>query len=171
MGKDDWSSNSLLQPVSAIKRNRRPLFLPMEIGPDIGSPQAASLASEPPLDVAQPSVIRPAVAADCGRMATPIIRATDQGAANAGRSHFGEGDFLRALHLGRICESLGGLLGAVTLDECDQTVRKFLVLKVATLIGVGKLISCRSLCNETKPSCPNQSLALRRRPACRTPDT
>jgi hypothetical protein len=82
MGKDDRSSNSLLQPVSAIKRNRRStLLLPIEVRADIRAFLAAALASEPPLDVREPNAIRPSVAADRGPMAAPEIRAIDQEAA------------------------------------------------------------------------------------------
>jgi hypothetical protein len=93
MGKDDRSSNSLLQPVSAIKRNRRStLLLPIKVRADIRAFLAAALASEPPLDVREPNAIRPSVAADRGPMAAPEIRAIDQEAANASGAHFSEGD-------------------------------------------------------------------------------
>jgi hypothetical protein len=95
MGKDDRSSNSLLQPVSAIKRNRRStLLLPIEVRADIRAFLAAALASEPPLDVRQPNAIRPSVAADRGPMAAPEIGAVDQETANASGAHFSEGDLL-----------------------------------------------------------------------------
>jgi hypothetical protein len=66
----------------------------MKIRPDIRAALAASLTGEARLDVGQPGIIRPAVAADRGPMAAPEIRAIDQEAANAGGAHFGEGDLL-----------------------------------------------------------------------------
>jgi hypothetical protein len=76
------------------------LFLPMKIRPDISAPLTASLAGEARLDVGQRNVIRPPVTADRGPMAAPEIRAIDQETANAGRAHFGEGDFLLAAFCG-----------------------------------------------------------------------
>jgi hypothetical protein len=64
----------------------------MEIRADISAPQAAGLASEPPLDVREPNAIRPPVAADRSPMAAPEIRAIDQETANASGAHFSEGD-------------------------------------------------------------------------------
>ena len=65
----------------------------MEIWPDIRAAPAASLAGEAHLEIGQPNVIRPWVAADSSRMAAPKIRPIDQEAADAG-PHFREGDFL-----------------------------------------------------------------------------
>jgi hypothetical protein len=66
----------------------------MEIRAEIRAPLAAGLAGEARLDVGQPDVIRPSVAADRRPMAAPEIRAIDQQAANASGAHLGEGDLL-----------------------------------------------------------------------------
>jgi hypothetical protein len=70
------------------------LSLPTEMRPHIGTPPPASLAGKPRLEIGQPDVIRPPVAADRYVMAAPVIRAIDQEPANAGGAHLGEGDFL-----------------------------------------------------------------------------
>jgi hypothetical protein len=51
------------------------------------------------LKVGQPDVIWPSLTADRCRMAAFIVRAIDQETANASGAHFGEGDFLLALHI------------------------------------------------------------------------
>jgi hypothetical protein len=68
----------------------------MEIRADISASLAAGLAGKARLDVGQPNVIRPSVAADRCPMAAFVIRAIDQDAMHAGCAHLGEGDFLRA---------------------------------------------------------------------------
>ena len=74
----------------------------MKIRADIRAPLAAGLADETPLDVGQPSVIRPSVTADRGPMAALEIGAIDQEAANARGAHFAEGDLLTGrFHLKR----------------------------------------------------------------------
>jgi len=79
-------------PRNRLNPDRRPV--PIEIGPDIRAPRAAGLAGEARLDVGQPGIIRPAVAADRGPMAAMVVRAIDQQPANAARAHFSEGDLL-----------------------------------------------------------------------------
>jgi hypothetical protein len=56
------------------------------------------MAGKSRLQVTQPNVIRPSVAADRGPLAAMIIRAADQQIANAGGTHFGEVDILGAFH-------------------------------------------------------------------------
>jgi hypothetical protein len=51
-------------------------------------------AGEPRLQIRQPNVIRPLIAADSDPMAAMIIRAIDQRTANASSAHFCERDFL-----------------------------------------------------------------------------
>src|ERR1700726_678539 len=82
--------------VSSGNRRASGLFFPGEIRAKVGTFQSASLASEARLDIGQPDVIRPVVAADCRRMAAPVVRATDQETANARGAHLSEGDFLLA---------------------------------------------------------------------------
>jgi hypothetical protein len=72
------------------------LLLPIEIRPDIGAFGAARLAGKAGLDVGQPDIIGPLVAADRDVMAALVIRTIDQETANAGRAHFSEGDLLLA---------------------------------------------------------------------------
>jgi hypothetical protein len=72
------------------------LPLPIKIRADIRASLAASLTGEPRLDVGQPHVIRPPVAADRGPMAALVILTVDKQATNAAGAHFGEGDLLGA---------------------------------------------------------------------------
>jgi hypothetical protein len=65
-----------------------------KIRADVGAFPATSLAGEPRLYIGKPDGIRPSVAADCRRMAAPIIRSIDQETANAGGAHLSEGDLL-----------------------------------------------------------------------------
>jgi hypothetical protein len=69
------------------------LLLPMEIWADIGASLAANLAGKARLDIGQPDVIRPSVAADRCPMAALVIRAIDQETTNASGAHLSEGDF------------------------------------------------------------------------------
>jgi hypothetical protein len=82
-----------------------PVFpIPIEIRADIRAFQTASLAGESRLDIGQPNVLRPAVAADRDRMAALVVLAIDQQAANAIGAHLCKGDLL-----------LAGLFGHPTL--------------------------------------------------------
>jgi hypothetical protein len=62
---------------------------------DIGSSLATNLACEKRLEIGQPDVIRPSVAADRCPM-TLVIRVIDQETANVSGAHLGEGDLLLA---------------------------------------------------------------------------
>src|ERR1700737_2316853 len=66
------------------------LRFPIEIRADIGTFPAASLADKSRLQIGQPDVIRPSIAAGCYRMATLIVRAIDQEATDAGGPHLPE---------------------------------------------------------------------------------
>ena len=68
----------------------------MEIRAHIRAPLAASPAGKPRLQIRQPNVIGPLVAADRRPVRAMIIGAIDQEATNARGVHFGEGDFLAA---------------------------------------------------------------------------
>src|ERR1700730_15058572 len=68
----------------------------MEILAHIGASLAASLAGEPRLDIGQPDVIWPSVAADRRPVAAFVVRAIDQETANARGAHLSEGDLLLA---------------------------------------------------------------------------
>jgi hypothetical protein len=72
------------------------LPLPVEIRAHIRAAPATSLAGEPGLDVRQPNVIRPSIAADRRVVAAMIIGAIDQEIADASGAHFSEGDLLAA---------------------------------------------------------------------------
>jgi hypothetical protein len=50
------------------------------------------LAGEPGLDIGQPNIIRPSVAADRGPVAALVIGAIDQETANVTGSHFSKSD-------------------------------------------------------------------------------
>jgi hypothetical protein len=73
---------------------RAGLHVPIEIRPDIGAAPAASLTGKPRLNIGQPDVIRPSIAADRCVVAAMIIGTVDQETANASGAHFSEGDFL-----------------------------------------------------------------------------
>src|SRR5258706_10992117 len=81
-------------PASRIFFNRMP------IRPDISASPAARLADELRLQIGQPDVIGPSVAADRRPMAAVIVGAIDQQAANAGGSHLSEANFLLARFYG-----------------------------------------------------------------------
>jgi len=81
--------------IGGIDNRHAPgLFFPMEVRADIRAPLAAGLAGEAKLDIGQPNIIGPSVAADRRPMAALIIRAIDQETANASGAHFSEGDLL-----------------------------------------------------------------------------
>jgi len=71
----------------------------MEVGADVRAFLAACPAGKPRLDVRQPNIVFPWVAADRHRIAASVIRAIDDEIANAGCAHFGECD-LRTGSLG-----------------------------------------------------------------------
>jgi hypothetical protein len=113
--------------VSSGNRRASGLFFPAEIWANVGTFPSASLASEARLDIGQPDVIRPAVAADCRRMAAPVVRAIDQETANAGGTHLGEGDLLAGSfgHAAIKARSGGGsriVLPERTKDHCRSRV-------------------------------------------------
>jgi hypothetical protein len=62
---------------------RAGLPIPIEIRADVSASLAADLAGEARLDIGQPNIIRPSVAADAYRMAALVVGAIDQKAANA----------------------------------------------------------------------------------------
>ena len=70
------------------------LQFPIKIRSDIRAFLAAELAGEAGLDVGQPNVVWPAIAADRGPMAALVIRAIDQETANTTCVHFSECDLL-----------------------------------------------------------------------------
>jgi hypothetical protein len=70
------------------------LFFPVKIRAHVGASLTAGLADEPRFQIREPEMIRPLVRANRNRVAAMIVRAINQEAADAGRSHFPEGDFL-----------------------------------------------------------------------------
>jgi hypothetical protein len=96
------SIKSALAPLPSLGRHWNlcapGLFFPMEIRAYISAATAASLTGKPRLQIGQPDVIRPPVAADRRPMRAVIVRAVDQQAANARGAHFGQSYFLRAAH-------------------------------------------------------------------------
>jgi len=66
----------------------------MKVGANIRATSAASLAGEPLLQIGQPSVIWPPIAADRSPMRAMIVRAIDQETVHAGGAHFSQGDLL-----------------------------------------------------------------------------
>jgi hypothetical protein len=65
--------------------------------PHVGAMLAASRADETRLDIGQPHVVRPPIAAHGDQVAALLVRAIDQRAAHAHVAHLGERD-LRAGH-------------------------------------------------------------------------
>jgi hypothetical protein len=65
----------------------------LPIRPRIRATPAASLAGKPRLDVRQPNIIRPSVAADRSPMAAMIVGTVDEQTAHPGGAHLGERDF------------------------------------------------------------------------------
>jgi hypothetical protein len=55
---------------------------------------AAGPADKPRLNIGQPNVIRPKIAADGDRVAAAVVDAIDKQPANAAFGHLGKGDFL-----------------------------------------------------------------------------
>ena len=56
---------------------------PIEIRPHIRAALAASMADQPRLNIGQPKIIRPRVAADGDRVAAAVVGAIDQDVAHA----------------------------------------------------------------------------------------
>jgi hypothetical protein len=69
---------------------RTAILFQLKIWPHIRATVATSCADEPRLNVGQPDIIRPVVAADGDRM-TAIVRAIDQQTVRALGAHVGEG--------------------------------------------------------------------------------
>jgi hypothetical protein len=90
------SRNPRRESISSVTHRRDQRLIPVKIRPDVSAFLAARLAGKLGLNVRQPDVIRPLIAADRGRMAAAIMRAIDQNAANARCAHLSEGDLLRA---------------------------------------------------------------------------
>jgi len=73
-------------------------FSRLPVGPHIRTLPAASLAGESLLQIGQPNVIRPSIAANRRPVRAVTIGAVQQETAPAGGAHFGKGDFLGAFH-------------------------------------------------------------------------
>jgi hypothetical protein len=95
----------------------------MEIRADIRTPLTAGLAGEAWFNVWQPNVIRPSVAADRGPVAAMVVGAIDQETANAGGSHFSEGDLLFAFHWWRVTV-IGGIVQRAPFAKRDVGARR-----------------------------------------------
>ncbi len=72
------------------------LFFPMEVRPHIRTAPAASLAAKSRLQIGQPDIIGPSIAAERRPMRAMVVAAVDQESAHPGGAHLGEGDFLFA---------------------------------------------------------------------------
>ena len=80
--------------VSSGNRRTSGLLFPVEIRAYIRAAPAASLAGESRLQIGQPDIIGPSIAADRCVVAAMIIGTVDQETANASGAHFCEGDLL-----------------------------------------------------------------------------
>jgi hypothetical protein len=69
---------------------------------------AADGADKTRLDIRQPNIIRPPVAADRGPVRAPAVATIDQQTTDAGRAHFGEGDLSRSVGHGPIIAPIPG---------------------------------------------------------------
>ena len=97
--------------IGGIGNLRTPgIFFPMEVRAHVGTPLAANLAGKSRLDIRQPHVIWPSVAADRGPMAALVIRAINQQPANAGGAHLRESDLL------------AGKGGHALIEACSQAL-------------------------------------------------
>ena len=85
------------QTPSPIAHRPSRLATPIEIRPHICTALATDPTGEALLDIGQPGIIGPGIAADCEQMTAAIIGAVHQQPTNAARAHLGEGDFLRAI--------------------------------------------------------------------------
>jgi len=74
--------------LSGISLDRTP------IGANVGTTPTAGLTGELRLQLGQADIVRPLIGGDRGPVRAAIVGAIDQQAANAGGSHFGEGDLL-----------------------------------------------------------------------------
>jgi len=88
----------------AASHSRIVAIVPIPIWPDIGASSSARLTNEQRLKIRQPNMVRPSIPADPDRVRTPV-RAINQDAANARRSHFPKGDFLLMCELGMAIEA------------------------------------------------------------------
>jgi hypothetical protein len=91
----------------AITHRLDGLLVAIELRPHVSAAMATGSADEPRLNVGQPEIIGPAVAADRKRMAAAIVGAVDQQPTNALVAHVGERDFLRARDVARLPFDVG----------------------------------------------------------------
>src|SRR6516225_9903950 len=82
---------------SAIAHAAVRLSVPVEVRPHVSAALAADPTSEALLDIGQPGIIGPGIAADRDGVATAVVGAIDQQAAHAHFAHFAEGDLYLAL--------------------------------------------------------------------------
>ena len=73
------------------------LPVPIEVRPHVGTALAADPTGEALLDIGQSGIIGPGIAADRDGVATAVVGAIDQQAANAHLAHLAEGDLLLAV--------------------------------------------------------------------------
>jgi hypothetical protein len=79
--------------------------VPAEVWPHVGAALATGRTHEAWFKIGKSSFVRPWIAADCDRMAAPVVGAVDE-TANAGRAHVGKGDLRRAIQRPLIPRSL-----------------------------------------------------------------
>ena len=75
--------------------NRHPV--PVEIRSNVSTALAASAADELRLNIRQPDIVGPGIAAQRYRVTAAVVRAVDQDAANAAVAHLAEADLGRAV--------------------------------------------------------------------------
>jgi hypothetical protein len=86
---------TLLGSPKAHLADRHPT--PVEIWPHVGAALTADPTGEALLDIGQPGIIGPRIAADRNRVAAAVVGAIDQQAAHAHFAHLAKRDLLRAV--------------------------------------------------------------------------
>jgi hypothetical protein len=94
---------------SAVRRRagrwRIAASVPIEIRPYVRAALAADPTGEALLDIGQPDIIGPGIAADRDGVATAVVGANNQQPAHTALAHLGKGDFLWAIDKGAVVEA------------------------------------------------------------------
>ena len=90
--------------------------VPVEVRPHVSAALAAGRANEARLDIGQPDIIGPAIAADGDRMTAAKVPAINEDPAHAHVAHFGEGDTIG--HLPKFGEIGANVKPPVGSFEC-----------------------------------------------------
>ena len=89
--------NSALAVRRCTGRWQDTASVPIKIRPHIGTSLAAGPAQKPGLNIGQPGIIGPRIAAHGDQVAALVVGAVDQQPAHAAVAHLGKADLLRAV--------------------------------------------------------------------------